>query len=66
MRRGQATGVTSLLYLTPPVAALVEWARLRRAADGDDVARHGGRLHRRGDGRPAARRVEAPIVEEPS
>jgi len=26
MRRGQATGVTSLLYLTPPVATLVEWA----------------------------------------
>ena len=26
LRRGQATGVTSLLYLTPPVAALVEWA----------------------------------------
>ena len=26
MRHGQATGVTSLLYLTPPVAALVEWA----------------------------------------
>lgn len=25
MRRGQATGVTSLLYLTPPVAALCEW-----------------------------------------
>ena len=26
MRRGQATGVTSLLYLTPLVAALCEWA----------------------------------------
>ena len=26
LRRGEATGVTSLLYLTPPVAALVEWA----------------------------------------
>ena len=26
MRRGEATGVTSLLYLTPPVAALSEWA----------------------------------------
>lgn len=26
MRRGQATRVTSLLYLTPPVAALCEWA----------------------------------------
>ena len=26
LRRGQATGVTSLLYLTPPVAALAEWA----------------------------------------
>ncbi|MEO8923541.1 MAG: DMT family transporter [Caldimonas sp.] len=26
MRRGEATGVTSLLYLTPPVAALGEWA----------------------------------------
>ena len=26
MRRGEATGVTSLLYLTPPVAALAEWA----------------------------------------
>jgi len=25
LRRGQATGVTSLLYLTPPVAALCEW-----------------------------------------
>ena len=25
MRRGQATRVTSLLYLTPPVAALCEW-----------------------------------------
>jgi drug/metabolite transporter (DMT)-like permease len=25
MRHGQATGVTSLLYLTPPVAAIVEW-----------------------------------------
>ena len=25
MRHGQATGVTSLLYLTPPVAALCEW-----------------------------------------
>ena len=25
MRRGEATGVTSLLYLTPPVAAIVEW-----------------------------------------
>jgi drug/metabolite transporter (DMT)-like permease len=29
MRHGQATGVTSLLYLTPPVAALVEWAVFR-------------------------------------
>ncbi len=26
LRRGEATGVTSILYLTPPVAALVEWA----------------------------------------
>ena len=26
MRRGQATGVTSLLYLTPPMAAIGEWA----------------------------------------
>ena len=26
LRRGQATGVTSLLYLTPPMAALGEWA----------------------------------------
>ena len=26
LRRGGATGVTSLLYLTPPVAALAEWA----------------------------------------
>ena len=26
LRRGQATGVTSLLYLTPPVAAIAEWA----------------------------------------
>lgn len=26
LRRGQATGVTSLLYLTPPVAAITEWA----------------------------------------
>ncbi len=26
LRRGEATGVTSLLYLTPPVAALSEWA----------------------------------------
>ena len=25
MRHGQATGVTSLLYLTPPVAVLCEW-----------------------------------------
>ena len=25
MRHGQATGVTSLLYLTPPVAAVCEW-----------------------------------------
>ena len=25
MRRGEATGVTSLLYLTPPIAAIVEW-----------------------------------------
>ena len=25
MRRGEAMGVTSLLYLTPPVAAVVEW-----------------------------------------
>ena len=25
MRRGEATGVTSLLYLTPPVTAIVEW-----------------------------------------
>ena len=31
MRHGQATGVTSLLYLTPPVAALVEWAFFRVA-----------------------------------
>jgi drug/metabolite transporter (DMT)-like permease len=31
MRHGQATGVTSLLYLTPPVAALVEWAVFRAA-----------------------------------
>jgi len=29
LRRGQATGVTSLLYLTPPVAALAEWAVFR-------------------------------------
>ena len=26
LRRGQATGVTSLLYLTPPIAALCEWS----------------------------------------
>jgi drug/metabolite transporter (DMT)-like permease len=26
LRHGQATGVTSLLYLTPPIAALCEWA----------------------------------------
>jgi drug/metabolite transporter (DMT)-like permease len=26
LRRGHATSVTSLIYLTPPVAALVEWA----------------------------------------
>ncbi len=26
LRRGEATGVTSLLYLTPPVAAICEWA----------------------------------------
>lgn len=26
LRRGEATGVTSLLYLTPPVAAIAEWA----------------------------------------
>lgn len=26
LRRGEPTGVTSLLYLTPPVAALAEWA----------------------------------------
>lgn len=26
LRRGEATGVTSLLYLTPPVAVLCEWA----------------------------------------
>lgn len=26
LRHGQATGVTSLLYLTPPVAAITEWA----------------------------------------
>ena len=26
LRHGQATGVTSLLYLTPPIAALAEWA----------------------------------------
>jgi drug/metabolite transporter (DMT)-like permease len=25
MRRGEATGVTSLFYLTPPVAAIAEW-----------------------------------------
>ncbi len=25
LRRGEATGVTSLLYLTPPIAALCEW-----------------------------------------
>ena len=31
MRHGQATGVTSLLYLTPPVAGLVEWAVFRVA-----------------------------------
>ena len=31
MRHGQATGVTSLLYLTPPVAALVEWSFFRIA-----------------------------------
>ena len=31
MRHGQATGVTSLLYLTPSVAALVEWAFFRVA-----------------------------------
>nr|HET7860401.1 DMT family transporter [Caldimonas sp.] len=31
LRHGQATGVTSLLYLTPPVAALVEWAFFRVA-----------------------------------
>jgi drug/metabolite transporter (DMT)-like permease len=31
MRHGQATGVTSLLYLTPPVATLVEWAVFGRA-----------------------------------
>jgi len=31
MRHGQATGVTGLLYLTPPVAALVEWAFFRVA-----------------------------------
>ena len=59
MRHGQATGVTSLLYLTPPVAALVRVGGVRRRADAGDVGRHGGRLHRRRDGdrqrRPFAR-----------
>jgi drug/metabolite transporter (DMT)-like permease len=34
MRRGQATRVTSLLYLTPPVAALCEWLLFGAAPTG--------------------------------
>ena len=62
LRRGQATGGHSLLYLTPPVAALVEWVGLRHAADGGDVARHGGRLRRRGDGHLDEPRVAPPVA----
>ena len=67
LRRGEATGVTSLLYLTPPVAALVEWAVfgvvptptmwLGMAAACVGVAMVSG-------SRPAPSKT--PIIEEPS
>src|SRR5204862_1326861 len=38
MRRGQATRVTSLLYLTPPVAALCEWLLFGAAPTGQMLA----------------------------
>ena len=50
LRRGQATGVTSLLYLTPPVAAVVEWAVFGAAPTATDVGRDDRGLRRRGDG----------------
>ena len=67
LRRGEATGVTSLLYLTPPVAALVEWAVFGVAPTpamwlGMAVACVGVAMV--SGGRPAP--STTPIIEEPS
>ncbi len=56
MRRGEATRVTSLLYLTPIIAVALEWAHVRRPADAADHDRHRRHLRRRGDGGVAAAR----------
>jgi len=67
LRRGQATSVTSLLYLTPPVAALVEWAVYGAPPTatmwlGMAVACIGVAMVSTG----RAARSKTPIVEEPS
>ncbi|MEP7301406.1 MAG: DMT family transporter [Caldimonas sp.] len=67
LRRGEATGVTSLLYLTPPVAALLEWAVYGLAPSatmwlGMAIACVGVALVTT----PGAARSKTPIIEEPS
>lgn len=67
LRRGEATSVTSLLYLTPPVAALVEWAVYGAAPTptmwlGMAVACAGVAMV----STSRAARSKTPIIEEPS
>ena len=56
IQRGEATAVTSLLYLVPPCTALMAWATVRRSLHAADDARHGADGRRRGPRRQAARR----------
>jgi drug/metabolite transporter (DMT)-like permease len=66
LRRGEATSVTSLLYLTPPVAALVEWLIFGVAPTptmwlGMAVACVGVAMVSTRSGRPSP-----PVIEDPS
>ncbi|HZV93364.1 MAG TPA: DMT family transporter, partial [Caldimonas sp.] len=68
MRRGEATGVTSLIYLTPPVAALSEWAVFGTPPSptmwvGMGIACVGVAMVTRNRTTPAPK---TPIIEEPS
>ena len=50
IKRGKATQVSSLFYLTPPVTAVLAFCVLRRNTVAGCAGGHGDRGHRRGAG----------------